>query len=106
MLNRFAETLPGVLHNNPGLAQRARRALLTIHVSAGPKTSTVRLENGQIAVEAGAKGSPDVTLTATTEAWASYAEAVPAVGFQSLNGMMRTGFLRATGNMLEFTICC
>ena len=102
MLERLAETLPGVLRNNPGLGQRAKRARLTIHVSAGPKTATVRFENGRIAVEAGAKGSPDVTLMATTEAWASYAEALPPVGFQSLNGMMRAGLLTARGNMLEF----
>jgi pimeloyl-ACP methyl ester carboxylesterase len=102
MLERLAETLPGVLRNNPALGQRAKRALITIHVSAGPKTATVHFDNGQIAVEAGAKGNPDVTLMATTEAWASYADALPPVGFQSLNGMMRAGFLTARGNMLEF----
>jgi pimeloyl-ACP methyl ester carboxylesterase len=102
MLERLAERLPGALQNSPGLAQRARRALLTFHVSAGPNTATVRFDNGRIAVEAGAKGTPDVTLAATTEAWASYADAVPPVGFQSLNGMMRAGFLTARGNMLEF----
>src|SRR5215468_11050958 len=102
MLERLAEALPGVLQNNPGLAERAGRALLTVHCSAGPETATVRLVNGRIAVEAGAKGNPDVTLTATTEAWASFADAVPPIGFQSLNGMMRAGFLTARGNMLEF----
>src|SRR5262249_23275246 len=102
MLERLAETLPGVLRNNPALGQRATRALITIHVSAGPKTATVHFDNGRIAVEAGAKGNPDVTLMATTEAWASYADALPPVGFQSLNGMMRAGFLTARGNMLEF----
>jgi pimeloyl-ACP methyl ester carboxylesterase len=102
MLERLAAALPGVLRNNPGLGDRARRALLTIHVSAGPATATVQLDNGQIAVEAGAKGNPDVTLIATTEAWASYADASPPVGFQSLNAMMRAGFLKARGNMLEF----
>jgi len=102
MLERLAERLPGVLQNNPGLAQRARRAQLAIHVSAGPKTATVRIDNGGIAVESGAKGTPDVTLAATAEAWANYADAVPPVGFQSLNGMMRAGFLTARGNMLEF----
>jgi pimeloyl-ACP methyl ester carboxylesterase len=102
MLERLAEALPRVLQNNPGLAERARRALLRIHFSAGPQTATVCLVNGRIAVEAGAKGNPDVTLTATTEAWASYADAVPPIGFQSLNSMMRAGFLTARGNMLEF----
>src|SRR5262245_44638786 len=102
MLERLAETLPGVLRDNAGLAQRAKRAALTIHVSAGPRTATVRLDDGRITVEPGTKGNPDVTLTATTEAWASYADAVPPVGFQSLNGMMSAGFLTARGNMLEF----
>jgi pimeloyl-ACP methyl ester carboxylesterase len=102
MLERLAATLPGVLRDNPGLAERARRTRLTIHVSAGPETATLHLDDGHIAVEAGAKGNPDVTLIATTEAWASYANASPPVGFQSLNGMMRAGFLRARGNMLEF----
>src|SRR5262249_15925933 len=102
MLERLAETLPGVLRDNAGLAQRAKRAALTIHVSAGPRTATVRLDDGRITVEPGTKGNPDVTLTATTEAWASYADAVPPIGFQSLNGMMRAGFLTARGNMLEF----
>jgi pimeloyl-ACP methyl ester carboxylesterase len=102
MLERLADTLPGVLRNNSGLGQRARRTQLTLHVSAGPKTATVHFDQGRIAVEAGAKGSPDVTLMATTEAWASYAQALPPVGYQSLNGMMRAGFLSAKGNMLEF----
>jgi pimeloyl-ACP methyl ester carboxylesterase len=102
MLERLIDTLPGVLRNNPGLGQRARRALLTVHVSAGPETATVHFDNGRIAVEAAAKGNPDVILMATTEAWASYAEALPPVGFQSLNGMMRAGFLTAKGDMLEF----
>jgi pimeloyl-ACP methyl ester carboxylesterase len=102
MFERLAVTLPGVLRNNPGLGQRARRALLTVHVSAGPETATVHFDNGRIAVEAAAKGNPDVILMATTEAWASYAEALPPVGFQSLNGMLRAGYLTAKGNMLEF----
>src|SRR5215467_5397489 len=101
MLERL-ETLPGVLRNNPGLGQRARRAVLTLHVAAGSERTTVHLDSGRIAVEAGAEGNPDVTLTATAEAWASYADATPPVGFQSLNGMMRAGFLTARGNMLEF----
>jgi hypothetical protein len=42
MLERLAETLPGLLQNNPGLAQRATRALLTIHFAAGPKMATAR----------------------------------------------------------------
>src|SRR5262249_537210 len=79
-------------------------AVLKIHVSAGHRTATVRLDDGQITVEPGAKGNPDVTLTATTEAWASYADALPPVGFQSLNGMMRAGFLTARGNMLQFPL--
>jgi pimeloyl-ACP methyl ester carboxylesterase len=102
MLERLAATLPDVLRNNPGLGERAGRARLTIHVSAGSEMATLHLNDGQIAVEAGAKGNPDVTLIATTEAWASYANASPPVGFQSLNGMMRAGFLKASGNMLEF----
>jgi pimeloyl-ACP methyl ester carboxylesterase len=102
MLERLIETLPGVLGNNPGLGQRARRAVLTLHVSAGSETATVHLDNGRISVELGAKGNPDVTLAGTTEAWASYADAFPPVGFQSLNGMMRAGFLTARGNMLDF----
>ena len=105
MLEALSQALPGAYDGNPGLAERARPARLTLLVQSGPPVGeqwTVQLAAGRIGVLKGAVRVPDVTLTAAPEAWASYARAVPPVGYQSLVGMMRAGHLKAHGNMLEF----
>ena len=103
MLDRLAQVLPAALDGNLGLAERARLARLTLLLKSGADEQwTVQLDAGRIGVLKGAVRVSDVTLAAMPEAWARYAEAVPPVGYQSLNGMMRAGHLEARGNMLEF----
>lgn len=96
------EALSRALDGNPALARRNRFAKLTIAVKVGDEAWTVRLGSDPIVVEPGASSSPDLTFSAPAEIWAKFAESVPTVGYQSLNGMMRVGHLKVSGSMLEF----
>jgi pimeloyl-ACP methyl ester carboxylesterase len=96
------QNLAYALVDNPALARRNRFAKLAIAVHAGPQSWTVQLGSDPVSVAAGAPASADLTFKASSDAWAAYAETVPPVGYQSLNGMLRTGHLEITGNMLEF----
>ncbi len=98
MLQNLAQALTG----NPALARRNRFARLVIAVGAGDERFTVRLGGEPIGVERGAAAAPDIELKASADAWAEFAKPVPAVGYQSLHGMMRVGHLQVSGNMLEF----
>jgi pimeloyl-ACP methyl ester carboxylesterase len=60
-------------------------------------------EKGEKIVVAPVSGcDPAFTLIASPEAWDEFAKPVPAVGYQSLVAMVRTGHLRVEGDMLEF----
>jgi pimeloyl-ACP methyl ester carboxylesterase len=97
MLHNLAQALA----DNPALARRNRFARLVIAVGAGEERFTVRLGVEPIGVERGVSATPDIELKASRDAWAEFARPVPAVGYQSLHGMMRLGHLQVTGNMLE-----
>ena len=96
------KALVHALDANPALARRNRFAKLIFAAQAGEKAWTVKLGSDGIAVSEGTPSSPDITFAAPAETWAKFAEAVPPVGYQSLNGMMRVGHLKVSGNMLEF----
>lgn len=98
MLQPLAHALDG----NPALARRNTFAKLTIAAIVGDDTWTVRLGSEPIAIEKRAPANADITLSAPAEAWARYAEPIPPVGYQSLNGMMRVGHLSVSGDMLAF----
>ena len=94
--------LTRALDGNPALVRRNRFAPLIIAVHAGAEPWTVRLGAEPIVVERGSPANPDIVFEAPAEAWARFAAAVPAVGYQSLNGMMRVGHLQVSGDMLQF----
>jgi pimeloyl-ACP methyl ester carboxylesterase len=71
---------------------RARQANVSLTIRSGEQATTVRLG------EAGAS----VTLIASAETWSSFAKPVPPVGYQSLVGMVRMGYLQVEGDMLAF----
>jgi pimeloyl-ACP methyl ester carboxylesterase len=96
------QNLRGALEGNPAFQRRNRFAKLVIAVHAGAQSWTVRLGSDPIAVEPGKTVPPDITFKASPEAWAEFAKPVPPIGYQSLNGMMRMGYLEVSGNMLDF----
>ena len=98
MLDALSRSLEG----NPALARRNRFARLTIAVRSGPESWTVRLGGDRVQVQAGEPSQPDLTFEAPADVWAKFAEPVPPVGYQSLNGMMRMSHLAVGGAMLEF----
>ena len=56
----------------------------------------------RIPVVIGASADASFTLIASAETWTSFAERVPSVGYQSIVGMVRMGYLRVEGEMLAF----
>ena len=84
----------------PAPAARAKVAGLAFAIQA-EMTVTIRCRE---AVTVGPGASPDsaFTLIASPETWAEFARPVPAVGYQSLVGMIRMGYLRVEGDMLAF----
>lgn len=99
---RMFELLTHALDANPALQRRNQFAKLTIGVTSGAEHWTVRLGADPVAVEKRKAEKPDLAFEASPETWAKFAEKVPPVGYQSLNGMMRVGHLKVAGNMLEF----
>ncbi len=96
------ENLTRALEGNPNLARRNRMACLVVAAEIDGDRWTVRFGADPIVVERGVTTPPDVVLSGTSDAWANYAMAVPPVGYQSLNGMMRVGNLQVAGDMLAF----
>jgi len=96
------DTLTRALDGNANLARRNRLASLVVAADVDGERSTVRFGADPIRVERGVTAPPDVVLSGTRDAWTKYAMSVPPVGYQSLNGMMRVGNLRVSGDMLAF----
>ena len=90
------------LDGNPALARRNRFAPLLVAVHADDQCWTVRFGVDPIGVETGCALAPTIELRAPAVAWAAYGAAVPPVGYQSLNGMLRVGHLNVSGDMLAF----
>jgi pimeloyl-ACP methyl ester carboxylesterase len=55
-----------------------------------------------VGVAKGAPAAAGLTFEASPETWAKFAEPVPPVVYQSLNGMMRMGHLAVSGDLLQF----
>lgn len=96
------DRLTASLDNNPALARQNRFAHLTIAVRSGEETWTVSLGTDPISVTKAVPRTADITLSATPSAWESFAQPIPPVGYQSLNGMMRMGYLSVSGDMLAY----
>jgi pimeloyl-ACP methyl ester carboxylesterase len=93
--------LAKALEGRPALHQRARQANLSLGIRSGEQATTVRIGES-IATGPGESAGAAFTLSAGSEAWAAFAKAVPPVGYQSLVGMIRMGYLRLDGDMLAF----
>ncbi len=96
------QNLTRALDGNAVLARRNRFAELVIGVHAGAQAWTVTLGGESITVASGAPAKADLTFKASPETWSAFAQKIPPVGYQSLNGMMRVGHLDISGTMLEF----
>jgi len=96
------EALGNALDAKPAFARRNRFAPLTIAVRSGDDQWAVTLGREPIAVSRSAAPGADIALAAAPEAWRAFAQPIPTVGYQSLNGMMRMGHLSVSGDMLAF----
>ncbi|CAN5789761.1 hypothetical protein BH11PSE3_BH11PSE3_48280 [soil metagenome] len=93
--------LASALDGNEALKRRARLAALSFTLVDGDRASTVRVGEG-VTVVTGAAVDATFSLTAAPGIWAEFAKAVPAVGFQSIVGMQRMGYLRVEGDLLAY----
>ena len=75
------------------------RLALSVRSSSHETAVTV---GDTIAVGEGAAPNAAFTLIAWSETWADFAKPIPAVGYQSIVGMVRMGYLRVEGDMLAF----
>jgi len=98
MFDRLANALEG----NPALARRNRFAPLTIAIQSDDDHWTLHLGKNPIEVVKSAPASPDVTLAASSETWNAFAQTIPPVGYQAINGMMRMGHMTVRGDMLAY----
>lgn len=76
-----------------GLKHRAAIVPLAFNVREGVRDVVVSLTPG---------AKPSFTLIASSETWAEFAKSVPAVGYQSIVGMVRMGHLKIEGDVLAF----
>ena len=88
----FAKLVQRVAPGHGGLALSVQ--------SSGDATKIVVGET--IKVIQGNSPTTSFALIATSETWAEYAKPIPAVGYQSIVGMVRMGHLRVEGDVLEF----
>ncbi|UYN97500.1 MAG: alpha/beta hydrolase [Enhydrobacter sp.] len=93
--------LTGALLGNPGLRERAALASLALRVRSGDETWSVQI-GSEIVVNRGGGPQTAFGLSASASTWRAFAEAMPAIGYQSLVGMQRVGHLRVEGDMLVY----
>ena len=93
--------LAPALARSPALARRGRLAGLSFVLRRGAEATTVAVGDA-VSVKPGAAPGASFTLVAAPDAWASYAEALPPVGYQSLVGMQRMGHLSVEGDVLSW----
>jgi pimeloyl-ACP methyl ester carboxylesterase len=93
--------LATALDGNPALQRRARLAALSFRIVNGEQVMTVAVGK-KIHLFEGAGAGAVFTLAAAPASWEAFAQAVPAVGFQSLVAMQRRGHLSIDGDVLAW----
>lgn len=96
-LDRLAEAA----HASAALRHRGGLAPLSVVIRAGDTAASLKIAEA-VTVVPGAVADAAFTLAANAETWARFAASVPPVGYQSLVGMVRMGYLRVEGDMLAF----
>ena len=95
------DKLNAALDGNPALQRRAKLGAFAFKVSSGSEAATVQVGEA-IVVRVGNGAAAAFALHASSESWAEFAKAIPAVGFQSLIAMQRAGHLRVVGDLLIY----
>jgi pimeloyl-ACP methyl ester carboxylesterase len=95
------QRLTRALDGSPALQRRAALASLSLTVLSDEQATTVDV-GARVAVSAGAAPGAAFSLATTAANWAEFARPVPAVGFQSLAGLQRTGRLKIEGDMVAY----
>lgn len=95
------ERLAEVARARPALHQRGKLAPLSITIRSGDTATSLGIAES-VTVVPGASADAAFELVASADTWAKFAEAIPPVGYQSLVGMVRMGYLRIEGDVLAF----
>jgi pimeloyl-ACP methyl ester carboxylesterase len=95
------ERLAEVARARPALHQRGKLAPLSVTIRSGDTATSLGIAES-VTVVPGASADAAFELVAGADTWAKFAAAVPPVGYQSLVGMVRMGYLRIEGDVLAF----
>ncbi len=93
--------LSGPLAGDTPFTLGAREARIAIALEGAGPATVVSIAGGNVAVGRAQGGAPDIRLTASPAAWSAFASPAPAVGYQTINGMLRAGHLAAGGDLLQ-----
>ena len=96
------DRLANAAQDNPALARRCRILPLTIGLAADGEVWTVKTGGDGLSLGKGPSAAADFTISGPASAWAEFAKPVPAIGFQSVVGMVRAGHLTLDGDLLAF----
>ena len=97
------ERVQGIFAANPAIALRGAKAQVCLCLNIGENSEFVTIADGVASVTDGkAPNAPDITLSASREAWEEYLSPVPKRGFQTIAGMSECGHLEISGNFLKF----
>jgi pimeloyl-ACP methyl ester carboxylesterase len=86
---------------DPNIAQHAAFGPLTVALHAGDARWTLLIDETGAHLSRG-EGIAEITLSATSDAWAELRKPEPQPGFQALTTMRRTQNLIVTGDMVKF----
>jgi pimeloyl-ACP methyl ester carboxylesterase len=96
-LGRLAEAV----RDCAALRQRGGVAPLSVIVRSDDTAASLTIAQS-VTIVPHAVADAAFALVASADTWAKFAAAVPPVGYQSLVGMVRMGYLRIDGDMLAF----
>lgn len=96
------DRLATALQDNPALARRCRMLPLTIGLAADGEGWTLETGGDGVGVRKGAPAQADFTITGPADAWKEFTKPAPAIGYQSVVGMIRVGHLSLDGDLLAF----
>lgn len=96
------ERVASVYSEIPAVAMRGAKADVCIGLETGTGHEHVILKDGAAVFCEGKPDAPDITLSASSEAWGEYLSPAPGRGFQTLAGMNEMGHLTVQGDFLKY----
>lgn len=97
------ENVSKVITRNQMIKLRSQLVDLVAEFRVGENSEILQIKAGEIKLIENNSRQPDFSLAASQQSWDELVKSHPAVGFQSLAGMVETGHLIVEGERLQFT---